>query len=210
MLLEGKVGAPSSALGAGVEHPVRVTDRGGLGTADVAAKWYSLVNEGNVFRGQTAAAGVAPGTSAGTTAAFSLYNRVGSGVKLVVLEFSMGYVSGTLGAGYIAITANTNLNAAATTGTAITAVNADLSGATGAVGQPLTTATIPATPTLIGPLFGLGASLASTAVAPWHVSREIGGSIVVSPGATVSLQGIAAGGSSPLVAFGAVWQEVPV
>jgi len=49
-----------------------------------------------LFHAATAATGVAPGTAIGTTAAFSLHNPLGSGVRLAILVASLAYISGTL------------------------------------------------------------------------------------------------------------------
>lgn len=207
MQLEGKGGLQTvsdSALA-----PVSLGADGHVLTAQLWAQHYEATKRGNVFAGATAVTGVAPGTAIGTTAAHTLYNPAGSGVKLVVLGFSMGYISGTLGAGTVFLVANTNPSAAAVTGTAITAVKMDVSTATpGNSGLLYTTATVPATPTVVRPLWSLGASLASTAVAPWMVEAKVDGQVVVSPGCSVSLEAVAAAGSSPLVSFGTVWAEI--
>ena len=176
--------------------------------SNLHGRFYEQAKRGGVFTGQTAATGVAPGTAIGTTAAFSLFNPAGSGVDLVVLKATMGYVSGTLGAGFISYVANIDPAAAATTGTAITPVNALLGGGKG-LGKPFTTATIPA-PSVVRPFCSLGASLASTAVQPWQISDDVDGAIVVAPGCTISLHGTAAAGTSPLVVFGMTWEEVPI
>lgn len=208
MKIEGVVGAPSS-LGDGSERPLLLTRYGGLSISAVAARYAEAVSRGRVFRAQTDSSGVAPGTAIGTSAPFALYNPAGSGVNLVLLDLSMGYHSGTLGAGYVSICANTNVLAAAVTGTAITAVNALLGSGNTAVGQAFDAATLPAAPTVIGAFCSLTALLASTAVAPYTVYQEVAGSIIVGPGATVSLEADAAAGTSPLVVFGATWEEVP-
>jgi hypothetical protein len=170
--------------------------------------YQDAVLRGRVFCGGTAATGVAPGTAIGTTAAFSLYNPLGSGYYLVVLKVSLGYVSGTLGAGVVHYLANTSPAAAATTGTAITAVNC-LFGGGSSVARPFTTATIPA-PTILRPFCSMGASLASTAIQPWQVYDDTAGEFIVSPGCTLSLHGTSAAGSTPLVVFGMTWEEVPI
>lgn len=168
---------------------------------------YALTRAGQVFHAMTAKTGVAPGTDIGTTAAFSLYNPIGSGVNLVVLKAEMGYVSGTIGAGFVALVANTNPQAAATTGTDVTEVNAFLGGA-GSQGRALTTATLPATPTLLRPIWNLDAELASSVVGMRQLAEDLGGGIIVPPGCTVSLEAVAAAGSSPVVVFGMTWAEV--
>ena len=205
MFLEGRVGGQQLANGS--LAPISLTKDGAI-NALVYGKYAEAVLRGIVWSGSTAATGVAPGTSVGTTAAFSLYNPIGSGVRLVVLRTTMGYISGTLGAGTVHYLANTNPSATATTGTAITAKNALLSDATSA-GRPFTTATIPS-PSLLRPFCSLQASLASTAVAPWYMVDDVDGEFIVPPGCTLSLHATAAGGSSPLVVFGMTWAEVTI
>lgn len=176
---------------------------------DIAAafpEYYRLVRAGQVFSATTAVTGVAPGTAFGTTAAFTLQNLAGSGKNLVILECSMGYVSGTLGAGVVAYLVNGPTTAVAT-GTAIVPVNAKLGGEASVASRPLTTATI-ASPTLLKPFCSLQASLASTAVAPWLAKEIVGGSIIVTPGSNLSLHGTAAAGTSPLVIFSVTYAEV--
>lgn len=168
-------------------------------------KYHDAVLRGKCYGGATAPTGVAPGTSISTTAAISLYNPAGSGYNLHVLRASMGYVSGTLGAGAVFWLANVLPTATATTGTAITKVNLLFGGAAG-VGSLLTTATIPA-PTIIRPFCNLQASLASTAVAPYFITEDVDSEFVVTPGCTLSLHAQAAAGSTPLVIFGMTWEE---
>jgi hypothetical protein len=177
-----------------------------LGALVIADRIQDAVLRGNCWAAQTAATGVAPGTAVGTTAAFSLFNPAGSGKKLIVLRASMGYISGTLGAGTVHYLMNKPTDAAAT-GTAISAVNLGTGTLDGSVGKALTTATITA-PTPIGPFCSLGASLATTAIAPWQIFDDLNGRICVAPGCTLSLHATAAAGSTPVVVFGAIWEEV--
>lgn len=178
--------------------------------AQACGRLQDAVLRGRCFLGMTAVTGVAPGTSVSTTAAFALFNPAGSGVYLSVLRATMGYVSGTLGAGVVSWNANVNAAAAATTGTAITAINCLLGGGYSASGKPLTTATLPAAPTVLRPFVSLGASLATTAVQPWQVAEDVEGEIIVAPGCTISLHATAAAGTSPLVVFGMMWEEIPI
>lgn len=172
-------------------------------------KYHDAVLRGRCYSAGTAASGVAPGTSIGTTAAFSIYNPLGSGYNLHILRATLGYVSGTLGAGVIHWVANTNPAAAATTGTAITAVN-NLLGGAACVARPFTTATLPASPTVVRPFASLGASLASTAVQPWQIVEDVDSEFVVTPGCTLSLEGTTASGSTPLLVFGVTWEEFAI
>lgn len=207
--LNGTVGA-ASGLVSGTGHAVRLNRSGAVLSAGMSGKYQEAALRGACFSGSTAITGVAPGTSISTTAAFSLYNPAASTVNLVVLRASAGYVSGTFGAGVAMFVANTNNAAAATTGTAITAVNCLFGGGHVAQGRPLTTATLPATPTLVRPFYSLGASLASTAVQPWQIDLDIDGEFVVAPGCTLSIHAAAAAGTSPLVVYGMMWEEVAV
>lgn len=170
-------------------------------------KNYNAALAGRVFHASTAASGVAPGTSLSTTAAFALHNPWGSGVNLVINKVSMGYISGTLGAGTVFAAANQAEVQVTPSGTAIVPVPAGLVADAVAKGKPMTTVTVVA-PTIIRPLWGLQASLASTAVQPWKLTEDIDGEIIVKPGTTFIMHAVAAGGSSPVVAFGCTWEEV--
>lgn len=169
------------------------------------AEYYSSAVQEQIFSATTALTGVAPGTSVSTTSAFTLYNPRTSGVNLVILEGRLGYISGTLGAGVITWNANTDDEAAAPTGTAITERNGFLGGP-GANGVALTTATI-AAPSVVRIFGNLQASLASTAVAGWVLRDRVDGAIIVPPGMAISLQATAAAGSTPLVIFNVTWKE---
>lgn len=208
MDIEAKVGAQT--LSDGARFVLRGDKTGALVTTDGHARYAEAVLRGNVYVGQTASTGVAPGTAVGTTAAFALANPPNSGYNLILLETSVGYHSGTLGAGVIQYCINTGQTAAsATSGTAIATRNALVGQAARNAGEAYTTATVPSGAQVIGPMCSLGASLASTAVQPWAIRDEVAGRIVIGPGCTLSLQATAAAGSSPLVVFGATWEEVP-
>ena len=120
----------------------------------------------------------------------------------------MGYVSGTLGAGSIWHLVNEDDQQTVPTGTPIT----EIPGKAGGPGPKciaLTTATIVA-PSIVRPFCSLGASLATTAAAPWQVRDEVDGAIIIPPGCAYSLHGTAAAGTTPLVVFGVTWEEVPI
>ena len=188
--------------------PARGGTMGDMVVSQLHGRYYEQALNGHLFYAQTAVTGVAPGTAISTTGAYTLYNPIGSGYNLVVLEGMMGYVSGTIGAGVVDWVAHVNPAAAAPTGTAIVATNALLGGSAG-VARPLTTSTVVAG-TPIRPFCSLGASLATTAVQPWHVRDDVGGAIIVAPGCAVDLHATAAGGTSPLVVFGVLWEEVAI
>lgn len=193
---------------AGATGPVRLGDSSEVVVGLAHAKYYEAVVRGNCFHAQTAATGVAPGTAIGTTAAFALYNPQGSGKNLVVLQTSVGYISGTLGAGTLHYVGHISPTQTAFSGTAITARNALIGSSNTGVGLAYTTATVPSGGSGLRTLCSLTALLASTAVAPYPLVDDVDGAIIIAPGGGISIQATAAAGSSPLVVISACWEEV--
>lgn len=178
------------------------------GIAKDLPDFYLATIRGNAFSAVTAVTGVAPGTAIGTSAPIALYNPRDSSVNLVVLRASLGYVSGTLGAGCVFYCANVDSLAAAVAGTLLTPSN-DFRTTPGA-GLAYVNATLPAVPTVMRPFCSLGSLTGAAAIPPWSVTDEIGGSMIVAPGCALSLQGVTAAGVSPLVIFALSWQETAV
>jgi hypothetical protein len=208
MLVESRIGPAVGNDGA--KDVERMTKDYGKVVQDLHGRYYEAVYRGTVYEAVTASTGVAPGTSLSTTAAFSLYNPISSGKNLVLIDVGLGYVSGTIGTGQTYLTANTNSNAAAVTGTAITPVNMNLASANTAVGKPLTTATLPAAQVAIHPLWILAPFLATSVFQPIPTRIVLDGKYIVSPGTSLNIHSVAAAGSSPLVVFSASWEEVAV
>jgi len=201
-LLDARVG--EQTLSPGALAPLRL---GRDGSVVLSPRYRELAREGRVYGAVTAASGVAPGTAIGTTAAFDLWLPSGSDVVLELIACSVGYVSGTLGAGVMQYITHVR-SEVAHTGTAIESINV-LTYSRGGKGRALTTATVPASGLAVRNLCSLGASLASSVVAPWQVVDQIDGVLYVSEGRGLSIQATAAAGTSPLVVIGALWAEVP-
>lgn len=182
-------------------------------TGDLVPKFFEAVSRGTVYAGGTAVTGVAPGTAISTTSPFTLANPKGSGVLCIPIRVTCAYISGTLGAGAAHYVGNLDPTAAAVTGTAIVAAKTRLASAAAASvgnrGLLFTTATLPAAPTVLRPAWSWTALLASTAVAPYLVKDDLEGEFIVTPGCALSVESTAAAGSTPLVAFGMTWMEVP-
>lgn len=207
MISEVKVGPQLIADGA------QTTARGERTGAMVITQLHGAFTEssryGNVFVGANAIAGVAPGTTLGTTPPFALWNPPGSGKKLSVLKTMMGYVSGTLGAGSVLLAAVLSQVTVPTTGTELTPVCTDL-GMPRGVGRIFTGSTWVSTPQILYPMFQFGAALATSVYQISDCVNVVDGSVVVEPGTGVMLQGLAAAGTSPLVIFGMKWEELPI
>jgi hypothetical protein len=194
-------------LADGAESALRLAREGALLVAMGAGALQEAADRSRLFYACTAAAGVAPGTSISTTSAFCLANPNNSGVNLVVRKAWMGYKSGTLAPGSVFACLGQS-SQTAVTGTAIAEVQGK-GGGVGARGKPLTTATVPAAPGVMFPIFEMrtedGTGVGSAPVK----SYDFEGGVIVPPGAYFVLHSIAGAGTSPLVYFGCACEEVP-
>lgn len=194
-------------VGVGASNIRGRADRNGAlvvsqGSADLA----EMVINGQVMTAVNAVAGTAPGTALATTAPLSLWNPPGSGKNLVILHASLGYVSGTLGAGcwVFAQTPQATLP----TGTELTPV-ANLLGAPRGVGRAFTGANaVSSVPTIVRPTFSTGPILATTTFQPVEFVDDVKGGIVVTPGNALVLTFIGGAGTTPLVIHCIKYAEV--
>jgi hypothetical protein len=134
---------------------------------------------------------------------------------------SVGYISGTLGAGTLYHCANVPADTAAVAavaapsgGTALVTLQRRFgfqiqAASSVPVGLARVGGTV-TTPVAIRAFCGLQASLATTAVAPWMMTEDVDCGIIIEPGFCYQLQAVAAGGSTPLVSPGVEWIEVPI
>lgn len=179
--------------------------------AQAHGKYYEAASRGVMYTASAGATGQAPGTAIGTTAMFTLWNPTGSGKRLALKRASLGYISGTLGAGTIFYCAN---SAATTTlptgGTSVTPVNCDIGSPANSVAKVSYGATLPASPTAIRPFASLDAELATSVVGFRTNTEDVDGEFVVEPGCGLSLEGVAAAGTSPVMSPGFTWEEVPI
>lgn len=194
--------------GDGGEAHGRSTKEGALVVSDVGARFGEGATRDRVFHVSTLAAGVAPGTVLSVIPPLAIYNPPGSNVILEMLSSTVGYVSGTLGAGCIVYAAN---SAAQPNDPATGAVLAIRSGKLGSGAQSTAKAfqgsTIAAVPNLLRAPYSLGAALATTASFPVVVKDMIDGEFVVDEGGLFIMQGITAGGALPLVILSASFRE---
>jgi hypothetical protein len=207
MISEVKVGP--QLLADGVQGTMRGERTGGAVFAPLHGAYTEAARYGNMFVAANAVAGVAPGTALSTTPPFALWNPPGSGKILSVLKLMMGYVSGTLGAGSVLLSAVLSQVTVPTTGTELVPVCTSL-GMPRGVGRTFTGSTWVSTPQILYPIISMGAFLATTAINPWDAIDVVDGSMIVQPGTGIMLQEIGAAGTSPLVVFGAKWEELPI
>jgi hypothetical protein len=207
--VNGKVG-PGYAGDGSLVDPRQTRD---LATVmqELHGRYYETTYRGGTFIASTGVGGVAPGTALGTAPPFTLYNPLNSGVNLVIVSASLGFISGTLGAGTIVYAANTNTaQAAPTGGTTLVPINALIGNGSLPKGKAFQGSTVAATSVIVRDFAIIGAYTASTVNMFPPIRDIVDGSIIVSPGASVSLQGIAGAGTTPLVTLAMTWEEVPV
>lgn len=187
----------------------RATRSGAMAVAAAHGELTEAAQRGTVMIACTAAAGVAPGTALSTTPPLAIWNPPSSGRDIAILRASLGYVSGTLGAGSIVYGVVDSQPAAPTTGTELTPRCSRI-GAVRGVARAFSGSTLAVAPSLLRPVFRLGASLATTALAPDAPQEFTNGGIIIPPGAVLCLQGIAAAGTSPLVLLSLSYEELPI
>jgi hypothetical protein len=160
-----------------------------------------------MFTASIAVAGVAPGTALSTTPPMAVLNPLNSGYNLAVLKTSIGYVSGTLGAGSIVYAFVTPQATVPTGGTELTPVS-DLIGQIRGAGRAFSGSTLSGTPLIIRPAYNMGAALATTALGVSVCQDLVEGEIMIPPATCFVMQGVAAAGTTPLVILSVVWEEM--
>lgn len=157
MTLSIKVGNNREGISDGITDTVR---GGRTGEMMVGLTHDELTEEclrGNLFYSSSGGGGVAPGTSLTTSPPFALWNPPGSGVAAVIIEVSVAYLSGTLGAGSIVSGTLTNQNQSPTGGFGGNSFNTLI----GSLNKPncgtFISSTFSALPTLMENLWNVGA-----------------------------------------------------
>jgi len=202
-------GSVSNATGSsGESRGVTLTPSLGLRTAASQSAFQNAVEIGSVF-GVCSQAGVTSqaGLSA-TTPVLTLYNPAGSGKNLVVWYAGATFTVAFATAGAVWVAVNTNVSAAAVTGTLTTAHrNLKLGTAANMAAQPLLAATLPAAPVGVA-LLGVGLTGAITTVPMAQtLERWFNGSLILKPNTALSIQtGVASGASGTFCEY--IWQEV--
>jgi hypothetical protein len=186
-------------------------DREGNATMGYGHLCYTEVaRQGNVFAvcnqsGITTQAGLSA-----TTPALTLFNPVGSGKNGALLWAGVTFTVAFAAAAVVWLAVNTNLSAAAVTGTATTTDrNTLLGGSGGHALTPLLAATLPAAPVGLCVL-GVGLTGAITTTPQIQaIGRQFDGSIILQPGSAISIQtSTASGASATFCEF--IWEEIPV
>jgi hypothetical protein len=177
-------------------------------------KYYEASRNGRLAFGCTTA-GIATTTSISTTSMISIHNPFTSAHRIAILQVSVGYHSGTLGAGTLFHCANPAISGTANTvpsgGTTITSYYTDIQGDFGRspVGVFISGSTVVA-PKQVRPLCSVNAILATTATGIFTCIDDVNGAITLSPGGVYQVQSVCAAGTSPLLNIGVIWEEIPL
>jgi hypothetical protein len=207
MLAEGRTGLISA--GDGSVNPLRLDKTGAITIVSAHPLYSEASLRSRIFMVSTAVGGVAPGTALSTTPPLALLNPLNSGVDLVILKTSVGYVSGTLGAGTLVYAYYTPQASLPTTGAELIPVCTKIGQIKGA-GRAFQGSTLVGTPLILRPAFNMGAFLATSAE-PLHMSTDLlEGEIIIPPATVFVMQGVTAAGSTPLVLLSIVWEEMSI
>jgi hypothetical protein len=205
MIVEGRIGPISGMDGAGEAfRQARLSEQVVM---DGGAHFQEAAIRQQLFTAALVAAGLAPGTTLGTTAPLALFNPPNSGKVLSIIRYTFAWASGTLGAGKLWHVIHDPVTATPG-GTAVTPRCHNGASVAGA-GKAFSSAT------------GLGAAnameIAATVTAltadtgtGLPVSGNVDGLYVIPPGGAYSLQEVGAAGTSPLVFESITWAEYPI
>lgn len=217
-LIVGQVGAPPvTSFPDGSQPNALMGKSAEIIFSELHGKYYTQTVRGNVFHGSTPIAGVAIPISSSTSPTPVLWNPSGSGVNVILLNYTAAYTGGTgvVGAfAYYVVTGagNTIATGAPFSAFAATTPTNGLVGA-GNTSKVKFSATGTCTLTTAGVLlkpFGVGQSaVASAGTSIWGPFREdFDGSIVIPPG--VAIYPAATAASVDTFAQSLSWEEAPI
>lgn len=178
---------------------------------ELHGKYYEQAYRGNLFVA-TQTAGVTLATVAGTAPSFSLFNPAGSGKYLSLIRWDMvlTVAAATPVIGAYMLTVNTNPSAAATTGTAVTPTPGIVGATASAVGKPLTSATLPANPTLYRAFVNHLTGAITTIPNMPAFTIDFDGTCLIAPGCTISVGQLNTDTTDASALCSVIWEEVPV
>ena len=205
MLSEQRIGHIKTHVGS--TEALRGDNTGAIVVTQAHAVNAEAVLGRATFIVSTAVGGVAPGTALSTTPPLVLLNPLNSGKTLIVISTSLGYVSGTLGAGSIVYAHYTPQATIPSGGTELTPIRTYIAPVRG-IGRVFQGSTLSGTPVILRPAYMMGAALASTALGISIAKDLVDGAICVPSATAFVMQGIAASGSTPLVLMSITWEEI--
>ena len=196
-------------LADGATAALRGSRNGSLVCTNGMGDYTEAASRGVIMEVCTPVAGIAPGTALSTTPPLALWNPPGSNKFLALLKSYMGFISGTLGGGSIVYSVVDSQTTVPSGGLELTPRCSTIGWPRG-VGRAFQGSTLASTPAILRPAFIMGALVNTTAVAPDPALDEVKGAIIVPPGTVLCMQGIASGGTSPLVLLSMIYEEISI
>lgn len=210
MIIQGRVGpqASTSSLASATNPEMRLGNMGELITSGLHGPYYESAYRRALFSvANTSAVTSTVGTST-TYVGLALSNPIGSTVNLVLSRCSVAAIVAFTAAATIGIMTGYNSSTNVTHTTSVTPRN-QFTGV-GSAGQGLadSSATLPTTPVL-NTVLGAALTGAITVSVQYLGIYDIGGSIILPPGAYAAVYTSTASGASGLqCSF--LWEEIPV
>lgn len=167
---------------------------------------HDLLHAGPGFVGSTGFLGATPGVAIDNTAPFAIHNPSTSSRRVYLVQASLGYISGTPGAGEHVLCYNDTVGQAAPTGTQTTIKPARMMNTETSLCTAWRNATLPNNANVYHP-FGPSDS---TGGGPKYVTGDYYGYLQVDPGGILSMQFIGTAGAAPVFHYGFLWVEVPI
>lgn len=210
--LTGVVGYTSTSNADGSQPIAPLGKYGELLLSELHGKYYTHTYRGRMFAASQATTAVLIAPAAATLASFALYNPIGSGVNLVLVRFEMWVQTdpGTPIVGGYGLYVNTVVQAAATTGTALTTQSCLLGSGVSSKGVAFTSATCPSNPVYWRAVANKQTGASTTIPYMPTFFIDFDGTAIMAPNTTVSLQQDAGDTTNSKACCTMVWYEAPV
>jgi hypothetical protein len=206
MLIAGQPGPPASSNSDGVAQPLRTLKTLELGVSEVHGRYFESSYRGARFGGANQAAVALTAAFATTYTGLVLYNPNGTNVIGVLEKVGVGQT--LVGPAAAVLGLMTGQSTTAFSGvTAITPKSKKVGSGITPVLQLAGAATLPIAPTLDTVIGALGTG-ATTVYGLEPIIFDIGGDILIPPGAFVALYASAALTAALIASF--QWEEVPL
>lgn len=213
MQIESQVGPQIQSDGS--QSSIRLGRTGEQIATELHGKYYEQSVRGSVFWATMTAGVIFPAPANTTNNPITLANPAGSGKNISLISFDMEITtinSGAIGTGAYGLYVNSNVVAAAVSGTVLTPISGTVGSNYLPSAKVFTTSTIPAAPTIFKPygfklVGGVAAAVPITGLPSFHIDFD--GTAILSPGASITPQiSVADATSNPTVICSFCWEEL--
>lgn len=214
MQIESQVGPQTQSDGS--HTSLRLGRTGEQVITELHGKYYEQAVRGNVFWATMTAGVLLPAVGATSANSMTLANPAGSGKNISLISFDMVIttINVTPATGGYGLYVNTNIVAAAVTGTAITPIPALIGSNYLPVAKPLSTSGVPVAPTLLKAFGyketgGVVGAVPITGLPSFHIDFD--GTVILIPGTAITPQTTGTADSTqPVVLCSFCWEELTI